>query len=120
MKPLTHAVSVHPYFQVRPGQMPAARAILREFVDRTAREEGVLYYEFTLSGDLIFCREAYVNAEAFLAHAADVAGILDRMLAVASLLRLEIHGPAAELAKLQGPVAALNPTWFTWECGVTG
>ena len=92
--------------------------MLREFVAQTATEEKVIYYEFTLNGDEVFCREAYVGAEGALAHLTNVGALLDRMLTISRLTRLEIHGPAAELAKLKGPLAHLNPAWFTYECGV--
>ncbi len=118
MNPIEHSVSLHPYFKVHAGQLDAAKALLREFVAQTATEEKVLYYEFTLNGDEVFCREAYVDAEGALAHLTNVGALLDRMLTLSSLTRLEIHGPAAELAKLKGPLGHLNPAWFTYECGV--
>jgi hypothetical protein len=31
---------------------------------------------------------------------------------MAELVRIEVHGPAAELDKLKVPLAELNPTWF--------
>ena len=34
------------------------------------------------------------------------------MLGFVKLTRLEIHGPAEELAKLREPLAKLNPTFF--------
>ena len=37
------------------------------------------------------------------------------MLKVADLIRIEVHGPAEELEKLKGPLAHLNPAWFTLE-----
>jgi hypothetical protein len=37
------------------------------------------------------------------------------MLAMADLTRVEVHGPAAELDKLKGPLAHLNPAWFETE-----
>jgi hypothetical protein len=119
MNVIHRAVSIHPYFNVRPGQMAAGKALLREFVARTAREEQVLYYEFTLNGDQIFCREAYVGAAGLLAHLTNVGEVLERFLGVADLARLEVHGPAEELEQLKGPLGHLNPTWFTYECGVT-
>jgi hypothetical protein len=32
--------------------------------------------------------------------------------------RVEVHGPAAELEKLKGPLADLKPAWFVYECGI--
>jgi hypothetical protein len=112
-------VSLHPYFKVHSGHLNEARALLREFVAKTSGEAGMLCYEFTISGEVVFCRESYLNADAVLAHLANVGPLLDRMLGLAELVRLEIHGPADELEKLRARLSALNPTWFTYECGVT-
>ena len=98
--------------------MEAARALLPEFVAQTAAEEKVLYYEFTINGDEVFCREAYADAGAALAHLSNVGALLDQMLALSDLIRLEIHGPAEELAYLREPLAKLNPAWFAFECGL--
>ncbi len=34
------------------------------------------------------------------------------------LIRFEVHGPAKELEKLKGPLAHLNPKWFTLEANL--
>jgi hypothetical protein len=115
---LERSVSLHPYFKVHAGKLDEAKALLREFVAKTATEAKMLYYEFTLNGDEVFCREAYTDAEGVLAHLENVGPLLDRMLTLASLARLELHGPVEELDKLRGPLGALNPAWFVYECGV--
>jgi hypothetical protein len=38
--------------------------------------------------------------------------MLAQALTMADLIRIEVHGPAAELAKLKEPLAHLNPVWF--------
>jgi hypothetical protein len=38
--------------------------------------------------------------------------MLEVALKMAELIRVEVHGPAAELEKLKGPLAHLNPSWF--------
>jgi hypothetical protein len=38
--------------------------------------------------------------------------MLAEALKIADVIRLEIHGPAAELEKLKGPLAHLKPAWF--------
>lgn len=119
MNSIERSVSLHPYFKVHAGKMDAVRPLLREFVARTATEERMLYYEFTIRGDNVFCREAYVGAEGALAHLANVGALLDQMLTLSDVTRLEIHGPADELAKLKGPLGKFNPEWFVYECGVT-
>jgi quinol monooxygenase YgiN len=112
MNRLSGFVSLHPYFKVPPDKLDALKGILPEFSAKTRDETGNLFYEFTINGDEVFCREGYVSAEALLAHLENVAGMLAQALHMATLIRLEIHGPAAELEKLKAPLAHLNPVWF--------
>ena len=112
MDRLSGFVSLHPYFKVPPDKLPHLRAILSEFAAKTRDETGNLFYEFTINGDEVFCREGYVNAEALLAHLENVGAMLEQALAMADLIRIEVHGPAAELAKLKEPLARLKPAWF--------
>ena len=112
------AVSIHPYFKVHPGKLEAARALLPKFVEKTTSEPGCVFYEFTINGDVVFCREAYTNAEGALAHLQNVGDILAEMLKLSDLIRLELHGPEQELEKLQGPLADLKPEWFVYETGL--
>lgn len=111
-------VSIHPYFKVQPGQLEAARALLRQFVDRTSKEPGCRFYDFTINGDVIFCREGYVDAAAALAHLENVGELIQQMLEVSELFRLELHGPAAELDLMRGPLGVFQPAWFVLECGL--
>ena len=117
MNPRECAVSLHPYFKVHADKLGAARVLLREFVAKTETEEKAIYYEFTINDDEVFCREAYVSAEGVLTHLANVGPVLDKMQSISTLARLEVHGPAAELEKLRGPLGDLNPRWFIYECG---
>lgn len=119
MNPIERSVSLHPYFKVHPGKMDAVKPLLREFVARTTTEEQALYYEFTISGDIVFCREAYVGADGVLAHLTNVGALLDKMVTLCDVARVEVHGPAEELEKLKGPMGKLNPTWFAYECGMS-
>lgn len=118
MNRIEKSVSLHPYFKVNPGRLDDARALLHEFVARSAGETGSLYYEFTVNGDVVFCRESYVDAEAVMTHLTNVGDLLQRMLTMSTVARVEVHGPAAELDLLRGPLGGLNPDWFAYECGV--
>lgn len=104
--------SIHPYFQVAPGKLDAFKAICERFVARTETEPGCLFYGFSFDGNLVHCREAYRNAQALLAHLANVDDIIGDALKVATLARVEVHGPAAELEQLRGPLADLKPQFF--------
>ena len=112
-------VSIHPYFKVKPRKPAEAKSALPQFVAATSSEAGNLYYDFTINGDVIFCREAYVGAQGLLDHLKNVGAILAEFLKLADVLRVEVHGSATELEKLKGPLADLKPEWFTFERGVT-
>ena len=117
VKPISDFVSLHPYFKVHPGKIEAFKAGFPAFVDKTASEEKNLFYEFTVNGDEVFCREGYADAEGLLAHLENVGALLAEALKIADLIRLEVHGPAAELDKLKKPLAHLKPDWFVLEAG---
>lgn len=112
MNRLSDFVSLHPYFKVHPGKLEIFKAALPEFVAKTQGETQNLFYEFTINGEEVFCREGYVNAEALIAHVESVGAMLGELFKIADLIRIEVHGPAAELQKLKGPLAHLNPAWF--------
>jgi hypothetical protein len=116
----THAnvVSIHPYFKIHPGKLEAFKAALPAFLEKTKAETKNLYYDFTMSGDVVFCREAYLGADGLLEHLANVDALLGPLLTMADIQRVEVHGPAGELEKLKGPLGSLNPTWFTYLFGV--
>jgi quinol monooxygenase YgiN len=113
-----NVVSVHPYFKIKPGKLEAFKAALPAFIEKAAKEKGNLYYDFSINEDVVYCREAYEGAEAFLAHLQGVGALLGDLLKLADVIRLEVHGPAGELEKLKGPIADMKPTWFTTFAGV--
>lgn len=109
--------TIVPYFQVPAANLPAFRALCERFVDRTAQETLCLYYGFSFRGDQVHCREGYENAAGVLHHLEQVGDLLTEALTLATLSRLEIHGPEAELAQLRDPLAPLNPQFFVLEYG---
>ncbi len=112
MSRLSRFVTLHPYFKVPADKLDLLKAILPEFAAKTCAETGNLFYEFSINGNEVFCREGYLNAEALLAHLENVGAMLAQALKMADLIRIEVHGPAAELQKLKEPLAHLNPAWF--------
>jgi quinol monooxygenase YgiN len=109
---LSNFVSLHPYFKVHPGKVDAIKAMLPRFVERTATEKAMLFDQFSMNGDELFCREAYENAEGLFAHLENVGALLAEAMKIADLTRIEVHGPAAELEKLKKQLAHLKPAWF--------
>ena len=112
MSSLSGFVSLHPYFKVHPGKLDAFKAGFAAFVEKTKSEPKNLFYEFSVNGDEIFCREAYADAAGLVTHLDNVGALLAEALKVADLVRLEVHGPATELEKLKAPLADLKPAWF--------
>src|SRR4051812_32891622 len=100
-----NVVSIHPYFKPHAGKAEAAKALLAKFVERTSKETKALYYDFTWSGEVIHCREAYVGADGLIEHLTNVTPVLDEFLPMVDVVRCEVHGPAAELEMLKGPLA---------------
>lgn len=113
MSRLSNFVSIHPYFKAHRGKLEEIKASFPKFLEKTRTEEKNLFYEFTINGDEVFCREGYLGAEGALAHLDNVGALLAETLTMADLTRLEIHGPAEELEKLKAPLAHMNPVWFS-------
>ena len=109
--------TIVPYFKISDENLPKFKAMCEQFVALTQKEDRVLYYGFAFNGNTAHCREGYVDAEGVLAHLQNVGELLHQALAISELERLEIHGPAEELAKLKEPLADLNVTYFELECG---
>jgi hypothetical protein len=104
METQDNCCTIAPYFKIHEGKL--------------ARTEAkILYYGFSFDGDQMHCREGYEDAEGVLAHLENVGALLKEALTIADLTRLEIHGPAQEIAKLRGPLADLKPQLFTLEYG---
>jgi quinol monooxygenase YgiN len=109
--------TIVPYFKVASDKLPEFRKLCEQFVTRTSQETHCLYYGFSFHADQVHCREGYENAESLLAHLENVGPLLEEALKISEITRLEVHGPETELAKLRGPLAALNPVFFTLEYG---
>ena len=112
-------VSIHPYFKIHEGKEDEVKALLPAFIAKVEEEEAALYYDFTLNGDELFCREGYVGAAGALAHVENVGPELDQLFQLVEITRIEVHGPAGGLEKLKEPFAELNPTWWDYHCGLT-
>merc|ERR1712110_1352634 len=72
--PDTH-VTILPEFTVPAGRMADFQAGFEKFYTATkagAGASGCLYYGFAISGDSVYCREGYKNAEAAMLHGADI------------------------------------------------
>ena len=112
-----NSCTIAPYFKIADDQIDAFKALCERFVEKTRSEPKCLYYGFSFDGDLAFCRQAYEDAEALLAHLENVGSLIEEAFKISEIVRLEVHAPEAELAKLREPLAELNPQFFAVECG---
>lgn len=110
-------VGLVPYFKVASGKMAEFKALLPRFIETTRAEPKCMYYGFSFDGDTARCREGYDDAAGLLNHLDNVGAILAEALKVSEIVRLEVHGPAAEIDKLRGPMAGLKPQFFVLEPG---
>ncbi|MEZ5302849.1 MAG: hypothetical protein R3F11_19755 [Verrucomicrobiales bacterium] len=113
-----NTVSLHPYFKAHEGKLDAFRALLPQFIERTATEETCLFYDFSICGDEIYCREAYIGGEGVQAHLSNVGDLIQQALQISDLVRLEVHGPAGELEKLKPDLDPLGARWFVFAGGL--
>ena len=115
---MSKVVSIHPYFKVHSGKIEEFRKLLDQFVEATANESDCLWYDFTMSGDVVHCREAYNGAKGLMAHAENVGSIIEKALDISDLLRLEIHATKEDIEKLKEPFADLSPEYYEFQLGL--
>ena len=109
--------SIVPYFEVPNENLDTFKGICERMVTKSQEEAKCLYYGFSFHENEAHCREGYVDAEGLLAHLENVGSLLDELLKVGEMTRLEVHGPEDELAKLREPLAHLHPQFFVLEYG---
>jgi quinol monooxygenase YgiN len=111
--------TIVPYLQIHPGKREGFLTLCQKFVEKSKQEPKCLYYGWSFDGDLVHCREGYKDADGLLAHLQNVGALLDELTKIVDITRLELHGPAQELAKLRKPMADANltPQYFTLEYG---
>jgi len=109
--------TIVPYFEVPADKLAQFKLIAERCVAQTRSEPKCLYYGFAFNGNTAHCREGYEDGEGALAHLDNIGPLLSEALAIARLVRLEVHGPEEELARLRGPMAQLQPEFFVLEYG---
>ncbi len=117
MAPQDKCCTLVPYFKIHDGKIDEMKTLCEQFMEKTANEPKCLHYGFSFDGNEMHCREGYADAEGVLAHLQNIDAVLQEALKIADITRLEVHGPAEELAKLRNPLADLSPQYFTLEYG---
>ena len=110
-------VTIQPTFTII--DKSKAEAIMKKFVESTKKEEGCIYYGWTVSGDKLFCREAYKDGDAANAHLANVGKHIEEILAdgVAKLDSIEIHGMPKCLEKVKPGTKDLGTKYYEVHSG---
>ncbi|KAI9009281.1 hypothetical protein DFJ74DRAFT_687565 [Hyaloraphidium curvatum] len=116
-QPKDAVITLHPYFTVPDGKLDDFKAIAVDFVEATRTEPGCSHYAFSYSGNTAYCREGYDSGEALLAHLTNVDSCLQRALGVASIARVEVHGPEKEVEKVRKALEPLGAEFFILEDG---
>jgi len=106
-----HACSFHPHFTVK--DWAVVEPIMNRILTTTSDEEGCLHLGWTRSGDSLQWHGDYVNGEALKAHFEKVKPLLLELVAgPATLVRMDVHGPAAELEKSVTLLDNFEPVHF--------
>mmetsp|Transcript_159670 Transcript_159670/g.291372 ORF Transcript_159670/g.291372 Transcript_159670/m.291372 type:complete len:594 (+) Transcript_159670:96-1877(+) len=111
----TVAVMVHWEFSAESSA--AFKAGTVDFVKLTKTEPETVYYGFTLLETTAVCKEGYKSAQGFLDHLANIDEPLNEALKIASITKIEVHGPAEELSHLTKPLEAFPVTYWPLEPG---
>merc|ERR1711977_523943 len=107
-------MSIQPTFTVK--DWAAAEPIMAEFVEATKKETGCVFYGWTKVGDKLFCREAYVDAAAVLAHLDNIGALVGKLLeSAATLDGIELHGAYEEVDKCKEKMDAFGTTYWKHE-----
>lgn len=83
---------------VNAGMQAGLNAVATKFCERTAGEEGVVAYEWSLSedGKRLHVYERYSNSDAALTHLGNVGPILDELFALVTPREIVCYGNASE------------------------
>ena len=109
--------TIVPYFRIADGKLAEFKGLCRQMMERVSNEPKCLFYGFSFDGDEAHCREGYLDANGLLVHNENVADLFAEVQKIATVTRMEVHGPAAELDKLRDPLATMQPQFFTLEFG---
>lgn len=87
-----------------------AGPIMREIFEAANQEPGCIYFGWERSGNKLHSRETFVDGDSLKTHVDRVKLLIDELRAgPATLDRLEVTGPASELAKIKVITAGLSP-----------
>lgn len=98
---------------VKPGQLEAFKALVREMVESTRPEPGTLSYEWFISDDgaVVHIYERYADSEALLTHLNGFfEKFADRFGAAVDFKRFVVYGEPSD--EVREALSVLNPVFF--------
>merc|ERR1712151_26996 len=112
---------LYPYFKLKQSER-FRRIWYDAYPDTKSNQEAEKSHQYAFSfeptADVASCRESYGDAEGILLHLKNVDKPLKEVLnGPAELLRLEVHAPATEIAKLRPTLEPLGCQFFVTEWG---
>lgn len=115
----TTVVTIHSYLKVREENYQGLKGLANNLIETTRGEMGCLSYGFSYAESEACCLESYKDAESLVAHLDNVQDLLERVASMADFIRLEVHGPEEEIAKLREwpSLKKLNPRYYLLESG---
>lgn len=118
MSTFDNAITIHPYFKIKEGQMEACKSFLTQFCEKVASEGGASTTT-SLSRRMCCSAERPIETPPRCSRIWKTAvRLLGEFGKITEVMRVEVHGPAAELEKLKAGLAGLNPEYFVCECGI--
>ena len=109
-----HVVSFQPTFKIHPGKFKEAEKLNSRFIKKAETEPGIVFYAIGVNEERMesHTREGFVDADALLFHAGNVADEFAELLALSDFVRADVIGPAEELEKLKEPLSGLAPLYY--------
>ena len=77
-----------------------AKVAMDAIVEKVSEEQNCIYFGWTRCGDQLYCRDSYSAAKGVVKHLENVRDCMEELVApgVATLDRIELHGPMGQLA----------------------
>ena len=117
MELLDAAVSVHTYFMISKENLEAFKQLADDLIETTRGEMGCLCYGFFFADGEANCNESYKNGEAVIAHLSNVEDLVQRVIRISEIKRLEVHGSEQQISKLLFPLKEFSPKYYFLEGG---
>ena len=104
------------YFKIQDGKQEEFKGLCERLVEKTHRHLGCFLCSFSFNSDQAYLLQVYRDADAALANLPNVGEVLQDLMEIGDVVRLEMHAPPGELSKLGG-FSELQPQYFTLEYG---